>query len=88
MPSSEKPSRLTWESNWLSTLNGQVHVTSMYDLCASFIFQTTSKDQGARMRLVAKCDGGPQDLPNLILFWIENEQCLPGFLASDDIGVL
>ena len=54
----------------------------MYDLCASFVFQPTSKDQGARMQLVAKGDGGPQDLPNLMRFWIENEQCIPGFLAS------
>ncbi|KAF8808803.1 hypothetical protein BYT27DRAFT_7188276 [Phlegmacium glaucopus] len=62
--------------------NGQVRVTSMYDLCASFVFQPTSKDQGARMQLVAKGDGGPQDLPNLMHYWIENEQCIPGFLAS------
>ena len=34
------------------------------------------------MQLVAKGDGGPQDLPNLMHFWIENEQCIPGFLAS------
>ena len=57
----------------------------MYDLCASFVFQPThSKDhQGAaRMQLIAKGDGGPQDLPNLMHFWIENEQCIPGFLAS------
>ena len=50
-----------------------MRVTSLYDLCASFIFQPTSKDQG---------DGGPQDLPNLMHFWIENEQCIPGFLAN------
>ena len=54
----------------------------MYDLCASFVFQPTSKDQGARMQLVAKGDGGPQDLPNLMHYWIESEQCIPGFLAS------
>ena len=34
------------------------------------------------MQLIAKGDGGPQDLPNLMHFWIEKEQCIPGFLAS------
>jgi mitotic spindle assembly checkpoint protein MAD1 len=66
--------------------NGQVRVTSMYDLCASFVFRPTSKDQGARMQLVAKGEGGPQDLPNLMRFWIEDEQCIPGFLASVTLG--
>jgi mitotic spindle assembly checkpoint protein MAD1 len=67
--------------------NGQVRVTSMYDLNASFIFQPTSGQQGAdssgmKMQLVAQGEGGPQDLPNLMHYWIENEQCPPGFLAS------
>jgi len=62
--------------------NGQVRVTSIYDLCASFVFQPTSKSEGARMQLIAQGEGGPQDLPNLMQYWIENEQCLPGFLAS------
>ena len=62
--------------------NGQVRVTSMYDLCASFVFQPTSKTEGARMQLVAQGEGGPQDLPELMRFWIEKEQCIPGFLAS------
>ncbi|KAF8970914.1 spindle assembly checkpoint component Mad1 [Flammula alnicola] len=53
--------------------NGQIRVTSVYDLCASF---------GARMQLVAQGEGGPQDLPNLMQYWIEKEQCIPGFLAS------
>ena len=34
------------------------------------------------MQLIAKGEGGPQDLPNLMCYWIENEQCIPGFLAS------
>jgi len=34
------------------------------------------------MQLVAQGEGGPQDLPSLMQFWIENEQCIPGFLAS------
>ncbi|TFK71183.1 hypothetical protein BDN72DRAFT_818002 [Pluteus cervinus] len=70
--------------------NGQVRVTSVYDLSASFVFQplsksTTSKTpsvDGVKMQLVAQGEGGPQDLPNLMQYWIENEQCIPGFLAS------
>jgi len=34
------------------------------------------------MQLVAQGEGGPQDLPELMRFWIEKEQCIPGFLAS------
>ena len=66
--------------------NGQVRVTSVYDLCASFVFQPTKTGSegggGAKMQLIAQGEGGPQDLPNLMHYWIENEQCIPGFLAS------
>lgn len=34
------------------------------------------------MQLVAQGEGGPQDLPNLMEYWIGKEQCIPGFLAS------
>ncbi|RDB18933.1 Spindle assembly checkpoint component mad1 [Hypsizygus marmoreus] len=62
--------------------NGQVRVTSIYDLCASFVFQPRSKSEGATMQLVAQGEGGPQDLPDLMHYWIEKEQCIPGFMAS------
>lgn len=62
--------------------NGQVRVTSQYDLNASFVFQPTSKAEGARMQLIAQGEGGPQDLPQLMRNWIEEEQCVPCFLAS------
>jgi len=62
--------------------NGQVRVTSVYDLCASFVFQPASRSEGGRMQLIAQGEGGPQDLPNLMQYWIEKEQCIPGFLAS------
>jgi mitotic spindle assembly checkpoint protein MAD1 len=62
--------------------NGQVRVTSIYDLNAAFVFQPTSNAEGVKMQLVAQGEGGPQDLPNLMQYWIENEQCIPGFLAS------
>ena len=34
------------------------------------------------MQLVAQGEGGPQDLPSLMEFWIEKEECIPGFMAS------
>ncbi|TFY57806.1 hypothetical protein EVJ58_g6803 [Rhodofomes roseus] len=37
---------------------------------------------GMRMQLVAQGDGGPEDLPQLMRYWVEQEQCIPGFLAS------
>ena len=54
----------------------------MYDLNAAFVFQPMSNAEGVKMQLVAQGEGGPQDLPNLMQYWIENEQCIPGFLAS------
>lgn len=62
--------------------NGSVRVTSIYDLCASFVFQPASTLEGAKMQLVAQSEGGPQDLPSLTHYWIKGEQCIPGFLAS------
>lgn len=34
------------------------------------------------MSLVAQGEGGPEDLPNMMQYWIANEQCIPGFVAS------
>jgi mitotic spindle assembly checkpoint protein MAD1 len=68
--------------------NGQVRVTSVYDLSASFVFQPapkssdTTSGEAARMQLIAQGEGGPQDLPQLMRYWVEDEQCIPGFLAS------
>ncbi|PFH49876.1 hypothetical protein AMATHDRAFT_75943 [Amanita thiersii Skay4041] len=66
--------------------NGQVRITSMYDLGASFVFQPIKSGQGGtegmQMQLVAQGEGGPQDLPNMMHYWIEKEQCIPGFMAS------
>ena len=63
--------------------NGQVRVTSHFDLNAAFVFQpSSSPGQGMRMQLVAQGDGGPEDLPQLMRYWVEQEQCIPGFLAS------
>lgn len=62
--------------------NGQVRVTSQFDLNAAFVFQPTKDRQGMSMQLVAQGDGGPEDLPQLMRYWVETEQCIPGFLAS------
>ncbi|KAI9065686.1 MAD-domain-containing protein [Trametes sanguinea] len=63
--------------------NGQVRVTSQYDLNAAFVFQPTGVGgEGMKMQLVAQGDGGPEDLPQLMRYWVEQEQCIPGFLAS------
>ncbi|KAI8976346.1 MAD-domain-containing protein [Trametes punicea] len=63
--------------------NGQVRVTSQYDLNAAFVFQPTGANgEGMKMQLVAQGDGGPEDLPQLMRYWVEQEQCIPGFLAS------
>jgi mitotic spindle assembly checkpoint protein MAD1 len=72
--------------------NGQVRVTSQYDLGAAFIFQPAPWDAAkdnvgnnlgaARMQLVAQGEGGPQELPQLMRNWVEIEQSMPCFLAS------
>ena len=65
--------------------NGQVRVTSQYDLGAAFVFQPApggSGGGGAKMQLVAQGEGGPQELPQLMRNWVEMEQSIPCFLAS------
>ena len=53
--------------------NGQVRVTSQYDLGAAFVFQPAPRDaatkhggtrnsRAARMQLLAQGEGGPQEL--------------------------
>ncbi|TFK81214.1 MAD-domain-containing protein [Polyporus arcularius HHB13444] len=62
--------------------NGQVRVTSQYDLNAAFVFQPNGQRENTKMQLVAQGDGGPEDLPQLMRYWVEQEQCIPGFMAS------
>ncbi|TEB24118.1 MAD-domain-containing protein [Coprinellus micaceus] len=64
--------------------NGQVRVTSMYDLTASFVFQpnSSSGQEGMKMQLIAQTECNLADLPNMMHYWIEAEQCPPGFIAS------
>ncbi len=34
------------------------------------------------MQLIAQGEGSLEELPQLMRYWIEQEQCMPGFLAS------
>jgi mitotic spindle assembly checkpoint protein MAD1 len=61
--------------------SGQVRVTSLYDLSATFVFNPSSNG-ATNMQLTAQGEGGPEDLPNLMTYWVGTEQCIPGFLAS------
>ncbi|KAJ7135484.1 spindle assembly checkpoint component Mad1 [Mycena crocata] len=61
--------------------SGQVRVTSLYDLSATFVFKPSSSGT-ANMELMAQGEGGPEDLPNMMAYWVGTEQCIPGFLAS------
>lgn len=66
--------------------NGQVRITSLFDLTASFVFQP-DKDKksgggGGRMQLVAQGEAAPQDVDQWMRNWLAEEQCIPGFLAT------
>ena len=62
--------------------NGLVRVTSQYDLNAAFVFRLTGAGEGVKMQLIGQGDSGSEDLPHLMRYWVEEEQCTPGFLAS------
>ena len=69
--------------------NGQVRVTSTYDLSTAFTFQPSAsvgeggvRERGVRMQLVEQTGDGPEELPQLVRYWVEQEGCIPGFLAS------
>ncbi|EEB91896.1 hypothetical protein MPER_09673, partial [Moniliophthora perniciosa FA553] len=62
--------------------NGQVRITSVYDLNASFVFSPTKDNSTTRMQLVGHSPEAPQDFSNWQSFWIQAECCIPGFLAT------
>ena len=62
--------------------NGGVRVTSQFDLNAVFVFKPTDSQNGGKMQLIEQGEGGPEDLPQLMRYWIEEQGCIPGFLAS------
>ncbi|KAJ7481691.1 spindle assembly checkpoint component Mad1 [Mycena latifolia] len=66
--------------------SGQVRVTSLYDLDATFVFKPAAGG-GGNMQLVAHGEGGPEDLPSMMTYWVGTEQCIPGFLASVTLEV-
>ncbi|KAK0223443.1 spindle assembly checkpoint component Mad1 [Armillaria fumosa] len=62
--------------------NGQVRVTSLYDLNASFVFSPEKGASGANMQLVAQGEGAPEEIQSLMQYWVGTEQCIPGFMAT------
>ena len=62
--------------------NGGVRVTSQFDLNAAFVFNPTGSPNGGKMQLISQGDGGPEDLPQLMQYWIKEQGCIPGFLSS------
>ncbi|KAL0579820.1 coiled-coil domain-containing protein mad1 [Marasmius crinis-equi] len=71
--------------------NGQVRITSLYDMTATFVFSPNKDDLKMQLIGVGTDDGPPQDwrenLPNWTSYWIEQEQCIPGFLATVTLEV-
>ncbi|KAJ8517410.1 hypothetical protein ONZ45_g5421 [Pleurotus djamor] len=62
--------------------NGQVRVTSSYDLNASFVFQPEGRGSGGgTMQLVGQGEEVSEDLIALMQTWIVKEQCIPAFVA-------
>ena len=63
--------------------NGQVRFTSLFDLNAVFVFQPAGAgSEDMKMQLIAKGDGGPEELPQLVRYWVQEEQSIPCFMAS------
>ncbi|KAK0204989.1 spindle assembly checkpoint component Mad1 [Desarmillaria ectypa] len=62
--------------------NGQVRVTSLYDLNASFVFSPEKGASGVNMQLVAQGEGAPEEIQSLMQYWVGTEQCIPGFMAT------
>jgi len=66
--------------------NGQVKVTSQYDLNTSFVFQPTGKkeddDDGTKMQLVGAGDSSLPDLARTVDYWVNQRMCIPGLMAT------
>ena len=63
--------------------NGQVRVTSTFDLNAAFVFQPAKAGgEGPTMQLVAQGEGVSGEVTELMQYWVAQEQCIPCFLAS------
>ncbi|KAF8581961.1 hypothetical protein K439DRAFT_1618637 [Ramaria rubella] len=66
--------------------NGQVKVTSQYDLNTSFVFQPTGKkqddDDGTKMQLLRGGDSSLPDLSRTVDYWVNQRMCIPGLMAT------
>jgi len=67
--------------------NGTVRMTSIYDLNAVFVFKP-SGDSATSIQLVGQGEGGPDELPQMMRHWLEEVQCMPGFMASVSLGCI
>jgi len=68
--------------------NGTVRMTSVYDLSAVFVFRPSMNGDATSIQLVGQGEGGPDDLPQLMRHWLEEVQCMPGFMASVTLGCI
>ena len=68
--------------------NGTVRMTSVYDLNAVFVFKPAMNGDATSVQLVGQGEGGPDDLPQLMRHWLEDVQCMPGFMASVTLGCI
>ena len=60
-----------------------MRVTSSFDLNAAFVFQPArAGGEGPRMQLVAQGEEMPEEVGELMQYWVSQEECIPGFLAS------
>lgn len=63
--------------------NGDVRVTSQFDLNATYVFHPAkSEGDGMTMQLVGHGEALPESLHDLMNYWVVEQQCIPGFLAS------
>ena len=65
--------------------NGQVRVTSTFDLNAAFVFQPArggGEGEGPRMQLVAQGEGASPEVSELMQYWVGQEECIPCFLSG------
>jgi mitotic spindle assembly checkpoint protein MAD1 len=66
--------------------NGQVRVTSQYDVNTSFVFQPTGKEEddedGTTMQLVRGGESSLPDLPRTVDYWVNQRMCIPGLMAT------
>lgn len=68
--------------------NGTVRMTSAYDLNAVFVFKPAMNGDATSIQLIGQGEGGPDDLPQLMRHWLEEVQCVPGFMASVTLGCI